>query len=544
MSVQSRKVLANKWKPLLEAETLPEIVSSGRKEITAVILENQERDLEQTGYMSISDAPRVLGEAMTQGSYSDANAGSDDAKTAGIAAGTTDAGIVGVGPAIMGMVRRAIPKLMAFDTVGVQPMTGPTGQIFAMRTIYGSDPTNGSEAFAPGVAPNVHWSGSPSKSGASTQALIASLPTLTDSGLAGSQAISQGDFYKVLASEITGYENIGVIGTDSDGAGADDDGEYYVFQATLSAVGGTYDTVDLALTAGALFKAGNGILTSVAEAMEAFNGTSGNPFNEMSFRIDKQTIEAKSRQLKAQYSIELAQDLKAVHGLDADTELSAILSNEILVEIDREIINFILVQSQVGASGKTGGTTTTGVFDLTDANDIKGARWAGETYKMLLIQIEKEANEIGRQTGRGAGNFIIATRNVVSALAMVDTGITYGAQGLQSASMNTDTNTSVFAGVLGGKFKVYIDQYAENDYFVVGFKGATEMDAGVFYSPYIPLTPLRGADAKNMQPVMAFKTRYGTQVNPFVAMTNKQIMSGMRGIGANQYFRKVEVTGL
>jgi hypothetical protein len=366
---------------------------------------------------------------------------------------------------------------------------------------------------------------------------------LTDANLA-TVALVQGDFYTVLFSEIDGATAVGVVGTDSDGGVATDDGQYLVFQATLAAPAATYASVELAIAGGALFKAGEGLLTSVAEAMESFNGSTSNPFNEMSFRIDKQTIEAKSRQLKAQYSIELAQDLKAVHGLDADSELAAILSNEILVEIDREIINFILVQAQVGAAGKTAGTTTVGVFDLADANDIKGARWAGEAYKSLLIQIEKESNEIGRQTGRGAGNFIIASRNVVSALAMVDSGISYGAQGLQSTSMNTDTNTSVYAGVLGGKYKVFIDQYADNDYFVVGYKGANEMDAGVFYSPYIPLTPLRGADAKNMQPVMAFKTRYGTQVNPFVAMTNKQIMNGMRGIGANQFFRKVEVLGL
>ncbi|URC15136.1 major capsid protein [Paraglaciecola Antarctic GD virus 1] len=544
MSVTSRKELANKWKPLLESEALPTIVSSGRREITAVILENQEKDLESTGYMSMTDAPRVLGEAMVQGSYSDANAGSDDANTAGVAAGTTDSGVVGVGPAIMGMVRRAIPKLMAFDTVGVQPMTGPTGQIFAMRTVYGSDPKTGQEAFAPGVHPQTQWSGS-AANGQGLQTLIQNLTTVTDNSLQSSQALVVGDFYTVLFSEIDGAVPIGKVGTDSDGGGAaTDDGEYFVFQSTVNAPSGTYSSVEAAIADGALVRTSTGLLTSVAEAMEAFNGSTGNPFNEMSFRIDKQIIEAKSRQLKAQYSIELAQDLKAVHGLDADSELASILSNEILIEIDREIINFILVQAQIGASGFTGGTTTTGTFDLSDSSDIKGARWAGETYKMLLVQIEKESNEIGRQTGRGAGNFIIASRNVVSALAMVDTGITYGAQGLQSSAMNTDTNTSVYAGMLGTKYKVFIDQYATSDYFVVGYKGQSEMDAGVFYSPYIPLTPLRGADAKNMQPVMAFKTRYGTQVNPFVAMTNKQIMNGMRGIGANQFFRKVMVAGL
>jgi hypothetical protein len=542
MTVKSRKYLAEHWKPLLEHESLPKIEAMGRREITAVILENQEKELEQTGFMSISDAPKVLGEAMTQGSYTSADGGADDAKSAGIAAGTTDAGVVGVGPAIMGMVRRSIPKLMAFDTVGVQPMTGPTGQIFAMRTIYGSDPTSGSEAFAPGVSPNVHWSGSDA-TGQTTQSLIANLPEVTDAYL-GANALNQGDFVKILFSNITGGQKVGKVGTDSDGGAATDDGEYLVYQVVNSAPAGTYATVDEALAGGNLYRAGEGLLTSVAEAMQEFNGTSGNPYNEMSFRIDKQTVEAKSRQLKAQYSIELAQDLKAVHGLDADSELSQILSNEILVEIDREIINFILVQSQVGASGKTAGTTTTGVFDLTDANDIRGARWAGESYRSLLVQIEKESNEIGRQTGRGAGNFIIASRNVVSVLAMIDTGsMSSTSHGLQSG-LTLETNTAVFAGVLGGKYRVYIDQYANSDYFLVGYKGANEMDAGVFYSPYIPLTPLRGADAKNLQPVLAFKSRYAKSTNPFVAMTNKQIMNGMRGIGANQYFRKVQVRGL
>lgn len=541
MNVQPRKALAAKWQPLLENETLPSITSSSRREITAVILENQERELKSNGWMNLQNAPKVLGEAMVQGSYSDAGAGSDDAVSAGIAAGTTDAGVVGVGPAVMGMVRRAIPKLMAFDTVGVQPMSTPTSQIFAMRTIYGTDPRNGSEAFAPGVAPQTQWSGS-AKSNSTLQALVASLTSVTTAWLV-TGAIVQGDFYKILFSGVTGATAIGKVGTDSDGGVATDDGEYFIYQATAAAPAATYATVDALLASGILFKTGEGLLTSVAEAMEAFNGSANNSFNEMSFRIDKQTIEAKSRQLKAQYSIELAQDLKAVHGLDADTELSSILSNEILVEIDREIINFILVQAQVGASGKTAGTTTTGTFDIADANDIKGARWAGEAYKMLLVQIEKESNEIGRQTGRGTGNFIIASRNVVSALAMIDSNISAAGQGLQR-DLQTDTNTSVFAGVLGSKYKVFIDQYANDDYFVVGYKGANEMDAGIFYSPYIPLTPLRGADAKNLQPVMAFKTRYGTQVNPFVAMTNKQIMNGLRGVGANQYFRKVVVKGL
>jgi len=518
--MKNRKQAYNDWKELLEHQELPAIATKNRKEITAMILENQATELKGTGFLT---------EAEVQGSY--VAPGADVAH--GIAAGTTDAGVVGVGPSVMGMVRRAIPKLMAFDTVGVQPMNGPTGQVFAMRAIYGSDPRNGKEAFQPGTAPNVSWSGS-DNSGATLSTVITNL-----SAWVTATAYAVGDWLKVPAANLNVGDGTGSIGTPSA------IGDYYVVTVVEAYTSGATAQVDY--DAGKFVLMGSGLLTSAAELMEGFNGSSGNPFSEMTFRIDKQTVEAKSRQLKAQYSIELAQDLKAVHGLDADSELSGIMSNEILVEIDREFINLINLQAQVGAAGKTGGTTTPGYFDLADVNDVKGARWAGEAYKSLMIQIEKEANEIARQTGRGAGNFIVASRNVVSALAMTDPMITMGSQGLQNG-LNTDTNTSVFAGVLGGRFKVYVDQYANEDYFTVGYKGTNEMDAGLFYCPYVPLIPLRGADARNMQPVLAFKTRYGTQVNPFVQLgKSAQVFSGnpyARGLMANQYFRKVRVVGL
>lgn len=498
--------LTEKWKPLLEDSALPAIATAKRSQIVATILENQEADLAKDGFLT---------EAQVQGDYTGG--------ASGTAAGTTSAGIVGTGPAVMGLVRRVIPQLMAFDTVGVQPLSQPSGQVFYLRSIYGSDPrgVGAIEAFAPGQAPQTGWSGSLGSTGIGAVQIPGAAAFIT------AAVIATNDFVK-FTSAGGSTEYFQYLGSAAHTVGADK-------QADFEALIGSQDLVPV----------GEGLLTSIAESMENFNGSSSNPYAEMSFRIDKQTVTAKSRQLKAQYSLELAQDLRAVHGLDADQELSSILAAEILVEINRETVVTLLAQAQTGASGLTRGTTTAGVFDLADANDVKNARWAGEAYKSLLIQIEKEANEIGRQTGRGNGNFIIASRNVVSALAMTDALVGLGAQGMQ-AGLNTDTNSSVFAGILGGRFKVYIDQYAQFDYFLVGYKGANEMDAGVYYSPYIPLTPLRGQDPKNMQPVMAMKTRYAFSVNPFALPDNAQIVDGspIRTMGKNPFYRRVRVVGL
>ena len=503
--------LLNKWQDLLEADGVPEIVTASKQAIVARILEEQEKDLIASGQLSPDwmelDEAEISGDA--------------GGSATNIASGQNSGNVVYHGPTVMGIVRRAIPQMMAFDTIGVQPLNQPTGQVFCIRSVYGPDASAvaNAEAFKPGVAPRVAHSGGDGTAGVAIGAT--GLPLA---------ATAKGDVVYVAAANAQGHTRY--FKDNKTG------GHAIASLATATAV-------ETAIAAGELIEVGEGLATSLAELQQEFNGSSSNPWSEMSFRIDKQGVEAKSRQLKAQYSVELAQDLRAVHGLDADTELSNLLANEIMVELNREVVNLINVQSQTGASGKTA-TASAGVFNLANATDNKGARWAGESYKALLIQIEKEANEIGRQTGRGNGNWILASRNVVSALAMTDAFVSYAAQGLQNGTLNTDTNTSVFAGILGGRFKVFIDQYAIDDYFVVGYKGATEMDAGLYYSPYVPLTPLRGTDPKNMQPVLAFKTRYGLSINPFVAPEATQVFSNSlaRGIGANQYMRRVLVTGL
>ena len=521
--MSNHKALVNKWQQLLEAEGVPAIATASKKKIVARIFEEQEKDLQSMGQLPRGDW-QAIQEAEISGNAADAT---------DIASGQNSGAIVYHGPTVMGIVRRAIPQMMAFDTVGVQPLNQPTGQIFALRSVYGPDFAVGStgerEAFKPGVEPRLNWSGTkPAGSaiivGAGNHAALAegNLVAWQEQG-ASSQPYGGWRYFKATAA-------------------VDTNANFYALDATVILGLQNPGYVDTA----AFVEVGEAIATGIAEVMQEFNGSSGNPFNEMSFRIDKQGVEAKSRQLKAQYSIELAQDLRAVHGLDADTELSNILANEIMVEINREIVVTMNVQAQTGKSGRTANTATAdGTFDYESADDTKGARWAGEKYKAILIQIEKEANEIGRQTGRGNGNFILASRNVVSALAMTDAFISLGQQGLQ-AGLQTDTNNSVFAGVLGGRFKVFIDQYAIDEYFLVGYKGPTEMDAGIFYSPYVPLTPLRGQDPKNLQPVMAFKTRYGVSINPFVAPESTQVFSNslLRGVGVNQYYRRVLVKGL
>lgn len=514
--------LVEKWQPLLENEELPEIVGAGKKAIIAKILETQEADFKT--------APEYKDEKIAEafGSFlSEAEIGGDSGYDAqNIAAGQTSGAVTQIGPAVMGMVRRAIPNLIAFDICGVQPMNNPTGQVFALRAVYGKDPIapGAKEAFHPMYAPDAMFSGQ-----GATEKFVA---------LTAGQAIKVGEIY------VHNFEQTGTA--------------FYQVTADVTVDAAATDAAKLdtaviaLLEAGTLVEIAEGMATSVAELQEAFNGSQDNPWNEMGFRIDKQTIEAKSRQLKAQYSIELAQDLRAVHGMDADAELSGILATEIMLEINREVVDWINYSAQVG---KTGFTQTigskAGVFDFQDPIDIRGARWAGESFKALLFQIDKESAEIARQTGRGEGNFIIASRNVVNVLAAVDTNVSYAAQGL-GRGFNTDTTKAVFAGVLGGRYRIYIDQYARQDYFTIGYKGSNEMDAGIYYAPYVALTPLRGSDPKNFQPVMGFKTRYGIGINPFADSAAQQpkgrITSGMpslaNSVGKNAYFRRVWVKGI
>ncbi|AXF40750.1 major head protein [Acinetobacter phage vB_AbaM_Konradin] len=520
---KTKEQLMETWGDLLTAEGLPKIDES-RHVVMAKIFENQEADFATgTEYRD----PEIV--KAFSGFLTEAEIGGDHGYDAtNIAAGQTSGAVTQIGPAIMGMVRRAIPNLIAFDICGVQPLNGPTGQIFSLRSVYGKDPlaAGAKEAFHPMLSPDTMHSG---QGAAEAFENVKAGDTLAIGDIKRHDFADTGRVY---------IQAIKAVTVDADATDAEKlDVEIKKLMAS-----------------GSVAEIGAGMATSVAELQEGFNGSQNNPWNEMGFRIDKQSVEVKSRQLKAQYSIELAQDLKAVHGMDADAELAGILATEIMLEINREIVDWINFSAQIGKTGftQTNGSKA-GVFDFQDPIDVKGARWAGEAYKALLIQIDKEASEIARQTGRGIGNFIIASRNVVMALAQVDERVSPAAQGLASG-MNYDTTKATFAGVLGGRYKVYIDQYAREDYFTVGFKGSSELDAGIYYSPYVPLTPLRGSDPKNFQPVMGFKTRYAVGINPFadtVAQApagNKRISNGMPTIensaGKNGYFRKVYVKGI
>ncbi len=521
-TILTQQELLEKWTPLLTDPSLPQIDESKHK-VLSTIFENQEKDFSSQDYQDPSIV-KAFGSFLNE-----AEIGGDHGYDAtNIAAGQTSGAVTQIGPAVMGMVRRAYPNLIAFDIAGVQPLSGPTGQVFSLRSVYGSDPiaAGAKEAFHPMYAPDTMFS--------------------------GQGAVQK--FDELAAGDVLAIGDIKVFDFPQTGRA-------YLQAITAVTIDATATTADLLaaevikqMDAGTLAEIGEGMATSAAELQEGFNGSQNNPWNEMGFRIDKNAVEVKSRQLKAQYSIELAQDLRAVHNMDADAELAGILATEIMLEINREIIDLINYSAQIGKTGftRTPGTKA-GVFDLQDPVDIKGARWAGESYKALLIQIDKEAGEIQRQTGRGIGNFIIASRNVVMALAQVDERVSYAAQGLASG-MNYDTSKATFAGMLGGRYKVYVDQYARQDYFTVGFKGSSPLDAGIYYLPYVPLTPLKGANPANFQPVMGFKTRYGVAINPFAdtyaqaPAGNKRISSAMPTVensaGKNGYFRKVFVKGL
>lgn len=558
----SKTTLINKWKPLLEKDGAPEIASMKRKDIVSRLMENQMLDIQSNDggvYTDRSVVDSMIDVAGRKAQIEEAQAIIDEAKAQALTEGKeltdaelktvlTEANIVGdhgydaikiasgeasgnittVGPTVMGLARRAIANLIAFDVCGVQPMVNSTGQVFTLRAIYGDDALDAQarEAFHPMYGPDASFSGR-----GATKPLIPAFDkdaTYSVGDLARFQLDEEVDNYSGSGTKVVQFIAAYVAGTATD----------------VKTAGYTkliHDKLAVEI--------GEGMATSMAELQENFNGSTDNPWNEMSFRIDKQVVEAKARQLKAQYSIELAQDLRNVHGLDADSELSSILANEIMLEINRELILWINATAQIGKSGWTnqhGGAT--GVFNFGDPNDVRGARWAGESAKALVTQIDKEAAEIGRQTGRGNGNFLIVSRNVAVILGSSDQLISPAAAG--ATTMNTDTSVSVFAGVLAGKYRVYIDQYAVEDYFTVGYKGSSEMDAGLYYCPYVPLTPLRGTDPKSFQTILGFKTRYGLKLHPFAdGAKNKgfeKIKSGMPGaaiFGKNSFYRRVRVLG-
>ena len=441
-NVISYDKLVEKWAPVLNEESAGAIKDNHRKAVTAAILENQEQALREQGLM---ETP--------------ANAAGDGTVSGG---GNAD----NWNPILIALVRRAMPNLMAYDIAGVQPMSGPTGLIFAMKSRYGAGTTGSTEA----------------------------LFNEADTRFSGTQT---------GAAQPSDGSGLGSA-TDSDSS-ADDD------RATALAT--------------------QGMATDSAEAL---GDSASNSFAQMGFTIEKQTVTAKSRALKAEYSLELAQDLKAIHGLDAETELANILSAEIMAEINREVIRTINSQAKTGAA--TGNTAVNGIFDLsTDAD----GRWSVEKFKGLIVQIEREANTIAKETRRGRGNFLITSSDVASALAA--SGMLDYTPAL-SVNLQVDDTGNTFAGVLNGRTKVYIDPYATADYVTVGYKGTNPYDAGIFYCPYVPLTMVRAVGEDTFQPKIGFKTRYGMAGNPFTpgAIAN----NGLGTVKSNQYFRIFRVDNI
>jgi len=427
------KNLMEKWGPVLEHESAPAIQDNYKKAVTARLLENQEVALQEE-------------RAQAQGNYISEAAAANN--IGGGSIGSFD-------PVLISLVRRAMPNLIAYDIAGVQPMSGPTGLIFAMKSKY------------------------------STQGGTEALFNEADTDFSGTGTHQ---------AEPTGLG--GVADGDSDGTIADE-----------------ADTVSTF---------GSGLATSAAERLGV--GESGDgAFGEMAFSIEKSTVTAKSRALKAEYTMELAQDLKAVHGLDAEGELANILSAEILAEINREVVRTILNKAKIGALQTS--TALSGVFDVNTDSD---GRWMVERFKGLIMQIERECNVIAKETRRGKGNFIICSSDVASALAAA--GMLDYTPAL-AANLNVDDTGNTFAGVLNGRVKVYIDPYATVDFVCVGYRGTNPYDAGMFYCPYVPLTMVKAVGENDFQPRMGFKTRYGMVANPFVAA------DGTGTDRANQYFR-------
>ena len=432
--------LQEKWQPVLEHPDLPEIKDPYKRAVTTVILENQEKAM-----------------------------GEDRAFLTEAGPANQTAGVQNWDPILISLVRRAMPSLIAYDICGVQPMTGPTGLIFAMKARYTSQANSATEA---------------------------------------------------LFNEANTF-----------------------FSSEDAAVGtAQVGTQVLKALSAATFTTGTGMTTALAEAL---GDSTGNAFNQMAFSIEKATVTAKSRALKAEYTMELAQDLKAIHGLDAETELANILSAEILAEINREVVRTIYMNAKVGAFQNV---ATAGIFDLdTDS----GGRWSVEKFKGLMFAMERDANVIARDTRRGKGNIILCSADVASAMTMA--GLLDYQSALQD-NLNVDSTGNTFAGVLNGRFKVYVDPYMNMEvpygasgavaqqYYVCGYRGTSPYDAGLFYCPYVPLQMVRAVGENSFQPKIGFKTRYGMQVNPFAQSAAATDGAGARN--SNVYYRRVQVNNL
>ena len=446
--------LQEKWTPILEHNGLEDIKDNHRKAVTAILLENQEKFLREERSLLYEDPTNSAG----TGGFSGSAAGAGP--------------VAGFDPVLISLIRRSMPKLMAYDIAGVQPMSGPTGLIFAMRAHRGADRDGN------GATPNVF----------NNEAFFNETPSGFSAG---------GGAYSAATGE--GATNPAVLNAASPG--------------NYAAVGG--------------------MNTATLEGL----GDNTGAFREMSFSIEKVTVEAKARALKAEYSLELAQDLKAIHGLDAETELANILSTEVLAEINREVVRTIYTVAKPGAQNNV---ANAGSFDLdVDSN----GRWSVEKFKGLIYQIERDANAIGQETRRGKGNFIVCSADVASALNMA--GVLDYTPALSTSGTPDDTE-STLAGVLNGRIKVYVDPYsaniADDHYYVMGYKGSSAYDAGLFYCPYVPLQMVRSIGQDTFQPKIGFKTRYGMVANPFAGGTTQR--SGALTANDNVYYRRTRVLNL
>jgi hypothetical protein len=412
----------------------------------------------------------------------------------------SEGNIKGYDPILIQLVRRAMPNLMAYDICGVQAMSAPTGLIFAMRSKYRS----------PAAAAGAHGA----------EAMF----NEADTAFSGATAAS------TFSGHTAGGANRGATG----------------------ALGGNFGFVDPFLNSSVLGDptGASGLTQGVGLSTNAGEGLTP---NEMGFSIERVAVQANTRALAASYSIELAQDLKAVHGLDAETELANILSTEILAEINREVVRNVYRTARLGAQQTdlyyktiaggltTGGSPYGGVYDLIQDSD---GRWSAEKFRGLMFQIERECNQIAKDTRRGKGNFIICSADVASALAM---GGFLNISPALNVSLDVDDTGNTFAGTLNGKIKVYIDPYVDTaatnpNFICVGYKGTSPYDAGLFYCPYVPLQMMRAVTTDTFQPKMAFKTRYGMVANPFAEGANAG--GGALTTRSNRYYRIFRVDNL
>ena len=436
-----------KWAPVLDHGDLPKVTDPYKRAVTALVLENQERALmeESRSMQNLWEAGSVAGGGLPN------NIGGGSSPVNG-----SEGAIKGFDPILIGLVRRALPNLMAYDICGVQPMTGPTGLIFAMRSTYASATARGGEALY-----NEANTGHSGNAATGTQSTLSVNP---------------------------GNANSSIFGLDNTGPG---------------------------------FSTAFGESANLAQ---------------MGFQIDRVAVTANTRGLQASYTLELAQDLKAIHGLDAETELTNILSTEILAEINREVVRTVYATANAGITNNATGN----VFNLSSSSDTSG-RWQVEKYKSLLFAIERAANKIAKDTRRGKGNLVIVSTDVASALAM--TGLLdYNSALTGQTSLTVDDTGNTFAGTLFGRIKVYVDPYsvANADYVVVGYKGANPYDAGLFYCPYVPLQMVRAVDPQTYQPKVGFKTRYGLVANPFATGAG----TGALANDTNMYYRKFVVLNI